>query len=528
MSEKICKTCNISYPDSAYFCKKCGSFLDADNYESKKAYERSEILMTRIVENLQKTPHHDILWIDVADMYLRKVEKLNNLLAVKELGADRQTLVFQKMHDFMELCMNHEFQIAFVGTIKTGKSTLINALLGKNYASMAVTPETAALTKFRRSERDYIKVTFYNPEEWRALWNSRTSAATDFEREYKELHAEEHKDKWVGHDRITKWVANNDIRDELVIWSSSKHPEHYFVKEIEVGISNLPDSFPNNVVFVDTPGLSDPVAYRSEITKEYIRKANAVIVCVDAQKIQKAEIETIASVFSFSSHNKDKVHIVATHWDKLNKPVKDWGDQKVFMKKRLVGPGFFDNEEMADKNILYAAAHIHNLCRDYYSIPDSEKVPVMQFAMNFYPPQISVKLMKEPDSMISEIQGLANIDAIQEAINGNLLANYETLLNQDIEQKYKDVMYQIRRHTEERRTSMGDLITTSMADEGEMQKRLKTEEANIAEIERCKQQLDALLKDVNKKTQSRLDRLMPILDELIQGVGSKQKANKNK
>ena len=122
---------------------------------------------------------------------------------------------------------------------------------------------------------------------------------------------------------IFKSLGRNQIEDELTKWSSSRSPVHYFVKEIEVGISSLPKDFPPQVVFVDTPGLLDPVAYRSELTKQYIRRADAVFVCVQAKSIQQPEIETISSVFSFSSNDKEKVHIVATQWDTMNNPEKD-------------------------------------------------------------------------------------------------------------------------------------------------------------------------------------------------------------
>ena len=178
-----------------------------------------------------------------------------------------------------------------------------------------------------------IRIQFYSKKEWKALWDSRTSGADAFMKEYNELNADSQRDKWVGHEIVYKELSNNEIEKELSVWSSSKSAEHYFVKEIEVGISSLSDDFPKQIVFVDTPGLSDPVAYRSEITKQYIRKANAVFVCVDAQKVQKNEVETISSVFSFSAHNKSKVHIIATHWDKLNKPEMDWKEQKKWMKK---------------------------------------------------------------------------------------------------------------------------------------------------------------------------------------------------
>ena len=82
------------------------------------------------------------------------------------------------------------FHIAFVGTIKAGKSTLINALLGRNLASTSVTPETAVLTKFRSSAQDYVKVTFYSSYEWAQLWNSISNNADVFKQEYAALNAE--------------------------------------------------------------------------------------------------------------------------------------------------------------------------------------------------------------------------------------------------------------------------------------------------------------------------------------------------
>jgi len=285
------------------------TILDKEKFENKELYEVPETKIKRILENLKYTPHSKILWDDTVDRYVKKVEAYQALTALPEMTASISAELPGKLNRFLEKCRNPEFQIAFVGTIKTGKSTLINSLLGHNYASMAVTPETAALTKFRSSPRDYVWIEFYSPQEWKKLWASRTSAADVFMSEYRALGAEAQKSQWVGHAPVYKELANEDIEKELAEWSSSRSAKHYFVREIEVGISSLPKEFPRQVVFVDTPGLSDPVAYRSEITRDYIKNANAVFVCVEAQKLQKEEIETIASVFSFSSHNKSKVHV---------------------------------------------------------------------------------------------------------------------------------------------------------------------------------------------------------------------------
>ncbi|MGG7175290.1 dynamin family protein [Clostridium neonatale] len=508
---KICHNCGMENNNSRFFCGKCGTFLDKNKFRDKSVYGLPEIKVMRILDNLKYTPHSQIIWDDTIDLYTRKVEKFRALFNLPEMEANKNTDISEKMIDFLDTCYKPEFQIAFVGTIKTGKSTLINSLLGHNYASMAVTPETAALTKFRSSVTDYVNITFYSPEEWKELWASRTSGADAFMKEYNELNAGNEKSKWIGHDSIYKELANSDIEKELAIWSSSKRAEHYFVKEIEVGISSLPDNFPKQVVFVDTPGLSDPVAYRSEITKQYIRKANAVFVCVDAQKVQKDEIETISSVFSFSSHNKNKVHIIATHWDKLNKPEIDWIEQKKWLEKRLIGKGFFDTKEMANSNIMHSAAHIYNLCRDYDNLGDDDKITLMQFALGMKINPMDIQ------SNLSKMMELTNIENINRIVTDKLAHNYQNLLHQDIEKKYSDIIYTLKRVGNENKKQMKEIIEVSNSNMEEMKQKVEEQKRNYEEVSKCKEQLNALLKTVEKNTQRRLS---AILLKLENEVGS--------
>ena len=507
---KVCPSCGFRNTSKRYFCEKCGVFLDKATYSNPKIYEKEELKVARIVENLRYTPHNKIIWNDTVDLYVKKIEKLKALFSLPNMPSNQT--ISNQMSEFLDLSTKSEFQIAFVGTIKTGKSTLINSLLGHNYASMSVTPETAALTKFRYSPKDYVYVTFYSEAEWKKLWDSRTSAADAFMKEYNELNAELVKSKWIGHEPMRKELANSDIEDELSVWSSSKRPEHYFVKEIEVGISSLPSDFPKQVVFVDTPGLSDPVAYRSEITRNYIRRANAVFVCVDAQKVQKEEIETISSVFSFSSHNKNKVYIIATHWDKLNRPIEDWKEQKEYLLKRFVGPGFYDYEEMADANIMHSAAYIYNICRDYHNLGIQERIPIMQFALSF-----GIFDLMSPEALnpnLAKLKELTNIDNINKTLVEMLVSNFEQLLYQDIEKKYLDLIYKLKRIAQEELCETQEIIEVSYADMKKMQAKLEEQRRNYAEIKKCSDQLTAIIASVENTTKKRSE-------SIIQGLLSK-------
>lgn len=81
---------------------------------------------------------------------------------------------------------------------------------------------------------------------------------------------------------------------------------------------------PEGVVLVDTPGLDDVVEYRSDITRKYIDRANAVLVCVRSEALTGQELQTILRVFTNARNNVGKVYIIATKIDTLNNPQSDW------------------------------------------------------------------------------------------------------------------------------------------------------------------------------------------------------------
>ena len=517
MNNKVCPKCSANNEGTRYFCKSCGAFLDAKNFDPAD-YELPQLKIMRVVDNLR----HMQLGEEVPDSafipHAERVEKLQALFNLPAFAENKN--LGMNMEALLNLCRHPEFQIAFVGTIKTGKSTLINALLGKNYASMAVTPETAALTKFRVSNPDYVKVTFYTSAEWNELWKSRHNA-DKFMEEYNELHAEEHKSRWIDHEEYFVQLTSGEIEDELTKWSSSKHPEHYFVKEIEVGISTLPKDFPPQVVFVDTPGLFDPVAYRSELTKKYIRRANAVFVCVDAQKVQQPEIETIADVFSFSSNNKEKVHIVATHWDKLNNPEKDWAEQKAWLVRQLTGEGFFETKEIAANNIMTAAAYIHNLCRDYDLLDKSEIKQLRKFAIDY---DYDEDEFEDRQKMIEK----ANIKTIGDIIKDKLAGNYRQFLIEDIEKKFVGIRHDLQRISDDTKKDAQEFLTDSQTSLEEFKRKAEEKRKDYEKIKTVSEQLNAIVDQVETKTARQMEDICAKLHLKINPAYTRQKEKSQK
>lgn len=332
------------------------------NESVRKAYEeRIKKCQELAGKEVNEAPY---LWDATVKRYAVTMERVKALLESEGIGELVTSKMMKNLNSFLAKCSNAEFHIALVGAIKAGKSTLINAILGHEYASTKVTPETAALTKFRKAESNYVKVSFYTLEEWGKLWNSaKKLKASVFLEEYDALGAEKKKASWLGQEpKIFECATNDELIGEISKWTSSKSPTHYFVKEVEVGLNDF--RLPNGVVLVDTPGLDDIVEYRSDITRNYIDRANAVLVCVKSDALTGQEMATIYSVFSNTRYNPGKVYIIATQLDTLNRPKQNWTDQREEWLKHLKGRGAYGSFELAQNNLVPVSAYLYTLLNE--------------------------------------------------------------------------------------------------------------------------------------------------------------------
>ncbi|MDN0047004.1 dynamin family protein [Megasphaera hexanoica] len=500
MKKKVCPKCGVENELTRYFCESCGAFLEGKEYDTS-LYEFPQMKVMRIVDNLRHMSAGQPVPDEAFEPYAEKMERLQAIFSLPEFVHNKR--LAEDMEEFLDICRHPDFQIAFVGTIKTGKSTLINALLGKNYASMAVTPETAALTKFRVSPQDYVHVVFYSEEEWEELWASRHNA-DKFMEEYNALDAESKKSEWVGHIPLHKNLTSDEVETELTKWSSSKSAEHYFVKEIEVGISTLAKDFPAQVVFVDTPGLFDPVSYRSELTKKYIRQANAVFVCVDAQKVQKDEIALISTVLSLSSNDREKVYIVATHWDKLNNPEEDWKEQKEWMIRQLTGKGFFATSAIARANIMHTAAYIHNLCRDYETLDEIEIRSLKKFALDY---DYDVNDEEDRDKMVEK----ANIHSVFSIIRDTLAGQYRKYLMEDVEHRFIGIQHDLQRIAYDTKEDAHEFLLSSQEDFEEFQRRAEAKRRDYEKIQKVSEQLNKIIDHIEENTAQQMEKTCGLL-----------------
>ncbi len=465
------------------------------------------------VENIKRmldAPVDDnkYLWDETVRKYAVKIEQIKRILADDTLSEYRQDLP-DKLESFLMQCSNPEFQIALVGTIKAGKSTLINALLDYELASTRVTPETAALTKFRHADEDSVEISFYNSEEWERLWKSVQKAANSvFMDDYKRLDAESAKGEWIGHEPMEmKLDGAAALKEEIEKWTSSRSAVHYFVKEVTVNLKDF--DLQEGVVLVDTPGLDDVVEFRSDITRNYIDRANAVLICNKCSAITKGELETLCRVFDNAPGNAEKIYVIATQMDNLNDPEGDWKKQSEEWMKYLKGKGCYGNEALVKNNLLPVSAYLYTLLNDYNNNRLSKEIDRDRYKTF---KSILFKLdIEDNDELNDQFQSLVdftNIKTLRRKLNDEVVAKRKGILMNDLKTRYDNCRKAIGEVMGKVREEQENLIASGQKSIDEIRAQRDEYEAKLKEAQEDKRELAEYVEHLRENTRDRIESLM--------------------
>lgn len=392
------------------------------------------------LEKLQNEVERQKRKIEEIEKSIETVEKEFNV----KFDDERKDIKEQKA--FIE---EPDLQIAIVGTIKAGKSTFINALFEENIASTDVTPETASLTKFRYSTKNKLEVKFYNKAEWDELWESvkkseEKTKTKIFRDEFESSGAENIKNDYIGASDKIEEVSNiEELKKKVKEYTSKNSKIHYFVKELKVYLNN--ENMHKNVTIVDTPGLNDLIAIRSNKTKDYIKEANAVIVCVDSRKLEGKEYTTITQVFENVGEDKYKVMILGTQIDLLNKPEEYWKKQSYEWKKNLKYE--YKAEKLLEDNIIGVSSYVFSNLIELENGRECGEEAIIQIyklaksygiELSLQAPNLKNKIIENSEN----IKDLTNIKKVKTLMN-KIIENGEEEVIKDLEKRYLSMITNI-------------------------------------------------------------------------------------
>ena len=483
-----------------------------EKFKNKDIERQYQETITRI-QRLIDAPIEDskFLWDETVKLYATKIAQVQRVLNEKPMSEetyDEMKNLAGTLSSFLESCSSPEFQIALVGTIKAGKSTLINALLNYELASTRVTPETAALTKFKHASEDFVQISFYTPAEWSQLWKDATSSSNSvFIEDYKNLNADAEKNKWLNHAAQTvKCSSRAALKAEIERWTSSHSPCHYFVKEVLVGLKDF--DLPDGIVLIDTPGLNDVVEFRSNITRHYIKQANAVLMCVKADSLTGEELQTLIRVFVNTHDKPEKVYVIATQIDTLNRPKNDWDRQLIEWTKYLKGENCYGNARLAQKNLVPVSAYLYTLLQKYRDnrISDDEDLDLDSIL-----PKFRVR-HRDLDARFGELEELTNIRFLYGKLQREVMTNSSAEKVDDIKRAYEVCKDGISKVMEEIKKAQDKLINDSQKGFDEISREREEKRKELEAIKQDKEELTEFVKQFKAATSKRVDEVVAAIN----------------
>ncbi len=186
--------------------------------------------------------------------------------------------------------------IGVIGQMKCGKSTFLNAFVFEDdVLPAATTPMTAALSVITYGEEKKIEAEFYDASEWEEQ-KMQAERSTDGLGELEKSKVQAAQELVVKSQKLGSSLAQYLGRKQE---DSFEHLEEYvgadgkFVSITKSVTIYYPKEYLKGVKIVDTPGFNDPIVSREERTKEFLQKADAVLMLLYAGRPFDATDRTI-------------------------------------------------------------------------------------------------------------------------------------------------------------------------------------------------------------------------------------------
>ncbi|WP_044976608.1 hypothetical protein [Ruminococcus sp. HUN007] len=232
------------------------------------------------------------------------------------------------------------------------------------------------------------------------------------------------------------------------------------------------------------------------------------LVCVKSDALTGQEMATIYSVFANTRYNPEKVFIIATQLDTLNRPQEHWKQQHDEWMKYLKGKGAYNNLELADKNLVPVSAYLYTLLKDYNNIvPDSDKYWDLDGIIRKF-------RVKDVNEKYKELLDFTNISKLKNKIKKEIVSNYKNILLQDVVGKYELCKDSIKETMEQIKKSQNEILIASQGGIDEIKRKQEEYSLKYQEAEKDKEDLENLLKTLKNATTKRADELEKAIKNL--------------
>ena len=508
-SEYITCSCGNRFLTEQLLCNKCGKLLQKISFRTPNESIPVSLTSSEYDELSQLSSFiAGEAWKDGNMKYReisREIETAKKIAAfaqkrIKNPDEEDRSVyrwIYKKCRKFIVETEERAVEVAIVGNVKSGKSSLINALLGGKMASVDPTPETSVLVKYRATdEKNYVRVGFYSDIEWTKLWNSvkkaNAKSGNVFENEYKRLGSEKLRAEYVDHKPIYVEATQDTIYDEIYKWTCSESPEHFFVKEVEVGYQG--DIFPKDVVLVDTPGLRDPIEFRSRITRNYINRSDWVLACITSDNLSSQDEADFLCKVVANKKEINNILVVATKKDMLTSSANEKKQDEFIQRMAPI----YGNAGNVKKHFVAISSELFSFTdrtKNGGQLQQEEMQTMVQGLVKLNMYDFSAESVR---NHWEEIDSYAGISELMRRINELFLLDRRKHIIREVKQNYARLIGNIRAKTEERLSEENHDLTM-LIDKSEESKELRKQlQDDLDELEVQRNQVVNLLDQISK------------------------------
>jgi len=278
------------------------------------------------------------------------INVIENLSSIKEqvckclVKAKENKFLTDKEYEVIEAKIKDDtLIIGVIGQMKAGKSTFLNAFLFRDKVLPAAsTPMTASLSIITYGEKDEVEAEFYTEEDWendivKKANLGKINAETGEEPESDVKAAMElfENSKKLGGELggLLRGKKKSSSLNELKEFVGADGKYTPITKSVTI---KMADPRLKGIEVVDTPGFNDPVASREERTKEFLVRADVVILLLYAGQAFTEEDRKIAFDYLKSAGVGKVVFAVNKYDASIEKSDIESGNMENEIKKHVI------------------------------------------------------------------------------------------------------------------------------------------------------------------------------------------------